>query len=239
MAGVRDAVSAEDLWRSYGRQSVLRSVTLIVPAGRCLAILGPNGSGKSTLLRVLGAALRPRQGWVRIHGDDPFTDPSVRRRLGFVGHEPMLYGGLSVSENLRLLAILYNLPDGPEQAARVCDLMGVDQPTALVRSLSRGSRQRAALARALLHRPAVLLLDEPFTGLDPGGADDLVRILREFCREGGATIMTTHSAAEALRVADDAAVLAGGRLTAPSALAGMDPEALRFWYGEAITGGHR
>ena len=151
----------------------------------------------------------------------------------------MLYGGLSVSENLRLLAILYNLPDGPEQAARVCDLMGVDQPTALVRSLSRGSRQRAALARALLHRPAVLLLDEPFTGLDPGGADDLVRILREFCREGGATIMTTHSAAEALRVADDAAVLAGGRLTAPSALAGMDPEALRFWYGEAITGGHR
>jgi ABC-type multidrug transport system ATPase subunit len=239
VAGDRDAVYAEDLWRSYGRAPVLRSVTLKVPAGRCLAILGPNGSGKSTLLRVLGAALRPRRGRVRIHGDDPFTDPSVRRRIGFVGHEPMLYGGLSVGENLRLLAILYNLPDGYERAAGVCDLMGIDQPAALVRSLSRGSQQRAALARALLHRPAVLLLDEPFTGLDPGGADDLNRTLREFCRDGGAAVMTTHSAAEALRVADDAAVLAGGRLTAPSALAGMDPEALRAWYGEAIAGDHR
>ncbi len=239
MAGARDAVSAEDLWRSYGREPVLRSVTLMVPAGRCLAILGPNGSGKSTLLRVLGAALRPRQGRVRIYGDDPFTDPSVRRRIGFVGHEPMLYGGLSVSENLRLLSILYNLPDGSERAARVCDLMGIDQPAALVRSLSRGSRQRAALARALLHRPAVLLLDEPFTGLDPGGTDALGRTLREFCRDGGAAIMTTHSAAEALRVADDAAVLAAGRLTAVSALAGLDPEAVRSWYGEAVAGGHR
>jgi heme exporter protein A len=239
VAGARDAVSAEDLWRSYGRQPVLRSVTLMVPAGRCLAILGPNGSGKSTLLRVLGAALRPRRGRVWILGDDPFTDPSVRRRIGFVGHEPMLYGGLSVSENLRLLALLYGLSDGPERTARVCDLMGIDQPTALVRSLSRGSQQRAALARALLHRPAVLLLDEPFTGLDPGGADDLGRLLREFCREGGTTIMTTHNAAEALRVADDAAVLAGGRLTVPSALTGMDPAALRSWYGEATAGSHR
>jgi len=151
----------------------------------------------------------------------------------------MLYGGLSVSENLRLLAILYDLSDGRERAARVCDLLGIDQRTALVRTLSRGGQQRAALARALLHRPAVLLLDEPFTGLDPGGADDLDQILREFCREGGAIIMTTHSAAEALRVAHEAAVLTGGRLTAPSALAGMDPEALRSWYGEAAGGGHR
>jgi heme exporter protein A len=232
-------VSAEDLWRNYGRQPVLRSVTLTVPAGRCLAILGPNGSGKSTLLRVIGATLRPRRGRVRILGGDPFADPSVRRRIGFVGHEPMLYGGLTVSENLCLLAILYDLRDGPERTARVCDLMGIDQPTALVRSLSRGSQQRAALARALLHRPAVLLLDEPFTGLDPGGADDLGRILREFCREGGATIMTTHNAAEALRVADDGAVLVGGRLTIPSALGGMDPAALRSWYGEATVESQR
>jgi heme ABC exporter ATP-binding subunit CcmA len=239
VAGAPDAIAAEDLWRSYGRERVLRGVSLAMPAGRSLAILGPNGSGKSTLLRVLGAVVHPRRGRVSIYGDDPFTNPSARRRIGFVGHEPMLYGGLSVIENLRLLAILYGLSDGLERAAQVCALLGIDRPTALVRSLSRGSQQRAALARALLHRPTVLLLDEPFTGLDLGGADGLGRILREFCRDGGAVLMTTHSAAEALRAADDAAVLAGGRLTAMRALTGMDPEALRSWYGAASGGGSR
>ena len=239
MAGAPDAIAAEDLWRSYGRERVLRGVSLAMPAGRSLAILGPNGSGKSTLLRVLGAVVHPRRGRVSIYGDDPFTNPSARRRIGFVGHEPMLYGGLSVIENLRLLAILYGLSDGLERAAQVCALLGIDRPTALVRSLSRGSQQRAALARALLHRPTVLLLDEPFTGLDLGGTDGLCRILREFCRDGGAVLMTTHSAAEALRAADDAAVLAGGRLTAMRALTDMDPEALRSWYGAATGGGSR
>jgi ABC-type multidrug transport system ATPase subunit len=151
----------------------------------------------------------------------------------------MLYGGLSVIENLRLLATLYELADGPARAARVCELLGVDRPATLVRSLSRGSQQRAALARALLHRPAVLLLDEPFTGLDLGGAEGLARILREFCRDGGAIILTTHSAAEALRVADHAAVLIDGRLSAPRVLAGMDVETLRSWYVDAAGGGDR
>jgi heme exporter protein A len=239
VAGASDAIAAEDLWRSYGRQRVLRGVSLVMPAGRCLAILGPNGSGKSTLLRVLGAVVHPRRGRVSIYGDDPFTNLSARRRIGFVGHEPMLYGGLSVIENLRLLAILYGLSDGLERAAQVCALLGIDRPTALVRSLSRGSQQRASLARALLHRPTVLLLDEPFTGLDLGGADGLGQILREFCRDGGAILMTTHSAAEVLRAADDAAVLAGGRLTAMRALTGMDVEALRSWYAAATGGGPR
>jgi len=218
---------------------VLRGASLTLPAGRCLAILGPNGSGKSTLLRVLAAALRPRRGRVRICGADPFTDPSTRGRIGFVGHEPMLYGGLSVTENLHLLAVLYVLADGRERAAHLCHLLGIDRPTTLVRSLSRGSQQRAALARALLHRPAVLLLDEPFTGLDLGVADRLDRLLREFCRDGGAIVMTTHSAAEALRVADDAAVLIGGRLSALNGLAGLDLDGLRSWYVEATTGGPR
>ena len=239
MADARDAVAADDLWRSYGRQRVLRGVRLAVRPGRCLAILGPNGSGKSTLLRVLGAVLRPRPGRVRIHGDDPFADPGIRRRIGFVGHEPMLYGGLSVLENLRLLAALYDLPEGPQRAARICETLGITRPAALVRSLSRGNLQRAALARALLHRPTVLLLDEPFSGLDLAGADDLCRILREVRRDGGAIILTTHGAAEALLVADEAAVLTAGRLSPPRALAGMDGEALRTWYVHTSSGADR
>jgi len=233
------AVSADDLWYSYGRHRVLRGIDLAVADGRGLAVLGPNGSGKSTLLRVLAAMARPRAGRVRVHGGDPYADPGVRGRIGFVGHEPMLYRGLSVAENLRLLAALYDLPDGLERAARLCQLFRIDHPGALVRTLSRGVQQRAALARALLHRPKILLLDEPFTGLDPDGADDLCRILEDFRREGGAVVVTAHSEAEALRVADEAAVLAAGRLTVPRALRDVSAEALRAWYAEVAGGAAR
>lgn len=151
----------------------------------------------------------------------------------------MLYRGLSVMENLRLLSALYDLSDGAERAARLCDHLRIDRPGALVRTLSRGMQQRAALARALLHRPTVLLLDEPFTGLDPDGADDLTRILGEFRRDSGALVVTAHSGAEALRVADDAAVLSAGRLTAPRALGGVNAETLRAWYAQVAGGAGR
>ncbi len=151
----------------------------------------------------------------------------------------MLYRGLSVTENLLLFAALYELPDGPARAARLCDLLRIDRPTALIRTLSRGMQQRAALARALLHRPRVLLLDEPFTGLDPDGAGDLCRILEGFRQEGGAVVVTAHSEAEALRVADEAAVLVAGRLTAPRGLVDVTAEALRAWYAEVGGGSVR
>lgn len=233
------AISADGLWYRYGRQPVLRGVDLAVASGTGLAVLGPNGSGKSTLLRILAAMARPRAGRIRLRGSDPFADPSVRARVGFLGHEPMLYRGLSVTENLRLLAALYELPDAPARAAHLCHLLRIDRPGALVRTLSRGMQQRAALARVLLHRPEILLLDEPFTGLDPDGADDLCRILEEFRREGGAVVVTAHSEAEALRVADHAAVLVGGRLTAPRALREVTAEALRAWYADVAGGAVR
>lgn len=238
MAVATVAISADELWYGYGRHRVLRGVNLAVAAGRSLAVLGPNGSGKSTLLRVLAAMARARAGRIRVYGRDPYADPGVRGRIGFVGHEPMLYRGLSVTENLHLLAALYDLSDGPERAARLCRLFRIDRPGTLVRTLSRGMQQRAALARALLHRPKILLLDEPFTGLDPDGADDLCRMLGEFRREGGAAVVTAHSEDEALRVADEAAVLAAGRLTLPRALRDVTAEALRAWYAE-VAGGAR
>lgn len=236
MAVATVAISADELWYTYGRHRVLRGVGLAVAAGRGLAVLGPNGSGKSTLLRVLAALSRATAGRIRVYGRDPHADPSVRRTIGFVGHEPMLYRGLSVTENLHLLAAMYDLADAPERAARLCQLFRIDRPGALVRTLSRGMQQRAALARALLHRPMVLLLDEPFTGLDPDGADDLCRILDQFRREGGALVVTAHSEAEALRVADEAAVLAAGRLTVSRALRDVTAEALRAWYAEVAGG---
>ncbi|HLW59689.1 MAG TPA: ABC transporter ATP-binding protein [bacterium] len=231
------AVLAEDLWRGYGRTRVLRGVNVAVPPHAALAVLGPNGSGKSTLLRVLAAALRPARGRVLIAGSDLFAIPEERRRVGLVTHEPMLYGGLSVLENLHLLATLYGLPDGRDRAREVCDLLGIARRADPVRGLSRGVQQRAALARAVLHRPAVLLLDEPFSGLDPEGIAGVTGILGDFCRGGGALILTTHSPAEALSVAASAAVLIGGRLTPLRSIGGMPVEAVRAWYLDAVAGG--
>ena len=228
--GPAASVYADGLWRGYGRQRVLRGVSLTVPPGRCLAILGPNGSGKSTLLRVLAALLHPSRGQLRICGQDPFADLRARRCVGLVAHEPMLYGGLSVMENLRLLGALYGLPHGAARASAVCDLLGIQRRFDPVRGLSRGVQQRAALARALLHRPAVLLLDEPFSGLDPEAADGLCGILRGFRNDGGAIILTTHSPAEAQSVADAAAAHVVGQLAPAQALAGVALESLRAWY---------
>ncbi len=231
------AVLAEDVWRTLGRERVLRGACVAVPPCGGVAILGPNGAGKSTLLRVLAAVLRPQRGRVRIFGEDPWTSPGARRKIGFVGHEPMLYGGLSTLENLRLFASLYGLPDGPARTAAVCDLLAIRRRHDPVRTLSRGMQQRAALARAIVHRPQVLLLDEALTGLDPEAARCLDEFLGEFRATGGALVLTTHSPAEALRLCDRAHVLAGGRLSDARQLAGLDAEAVEGWYRTAALSG--
>ncbi len=224
------AVAAEDVWRAFGRERVLRGIRVAVPPCSGVAILGPNGAGKSTLLRVLAGVLRPQHGQVRIHGEDPRISPDARRKIGFVAHEPMLYGGLSVLENLQLFASLYDLPDGRARAEAMCDLLDIRRRHDPVRSLSRGMQQRAAVARAVVHRPSVLLLDEAMTGLDPEAAQRLYEFLAGFRSAGGTAVLTTHSPAEALRVADRAYVLAGGRLSDVQPLAGLDADGVQAWY---------
>ncbi len=236
-AGDHAAVSAVDVWKSYGRDRVLRGISIEVSPGSGIAILGPNGAGKSTLLRVLAALLRPLRGAVRIQGRDPWADPEARGGVGFVGHEPMLYGGLSALENLRLFAALYGAEDPRARAAWACDLVGLTRRDDPVRVLSRGLVQRAALARALVHRPAVLLLDEPFAGLDLDAAARFADYLRTFRSHGGALVLATHHAAEALRGAGDAYVLVDGRLIGPQPLVRMDAAALEGWYRSAGRAG--
>ncbi|HKX17596.1 MAG TPA: heme ABC exporter ATP-binding protein CcmA, partial [bacterium] len=199
------AIGARDLWRAFGRERVLRGASVDVPRGGGLAVFGPNGSGKSTLLRVLAGLLRPQRGAVLVAGEDLFADYRVRRRLGFVGHEPMLYGGLTVRENLRLFSALYDLASPDARIDELCALLGlVPHRETPAGRLSRGLGQRAAVARALLHRPDVLLLDEPFAGLDPEAGAQLTAHLLEFRRAGGTVVLATHQAAEALRVCGEA-----------------------------------
>ena len=225
------AIGGRDLWRAFGRERVLRGTSIEVPRGGGLAVFGPNGSGKSTLLRVLAGLLRPQRGAVVVAGEDLFADHRVRRRLGFVGHEPMLYGGLTVRENLRLFSALYDLASPDARIDELCALLGlVPHRETPVGRLSRGLGQRAAVARALLHRPDVLLLDEPFAGLDPDAGTQLAVHLVEFRRGGGTVVLATHQAGEALRVCGEARALRGGRLGPALALAGLDAEAVDAWY---------
>ncbi len=224
------AVSAEDVWKTFGSASILRGVSLSVAPGSASAILGPNGSGKSTLLGVLAALLRPSRGRVYVHGEDPFAEPAVRTMIGFVAHEPMLYGRLSALENLQLFASLYGLRNPRARAEEACDLIGLRRLHDPVHRLSRGLQQRAALARAIVHTPQLLLLDEPLTALDPEGRERLRAILHTVRARAGTIIMATHSPDEALLLAERGYVLTGGRLGDPLPLGGLNAEALQSWY---------
>lgn len=210
----RMAVEARGVKKAFGRTWALRGVDLVVEPGECVALLGPNGSGKTTLLRILATLIRPAEGSVRIFGRDPRREgEACRRLLGFVGHDSFLYGSLSVSENLQFYASLFGLPDIPARTEEVLEALGLQRRAHdLVRTLSRGLQQRVAIASALLHDPRLVLLDEPFTGLDAQASRSLGEMLASLRGQGKAIIMATHNLTEGLEVCDRAVILLEGRV---------------------------
>ena len=172
-----DAVACSGLVRRFGERLVLDRLDMRVGAGERLLLTGPNGSGKTTLLRVIATVLRPQGGQVRVWGRPlPGEARRVRADIGYVGHEPLVYPALTVGENLELYASLYGV--GGERVGEVLDRVGLAaRRRDPVADLSRGMRQRLALARATLHRPALLLLDEPTAGLDDDGRERLRQLL--------------------------------------------------------------
>jgi len=179
----------------FGDLAALRSVSLRIEAGESVFIYGPNGAGKTTLLRILATLARPAEGQALFNGGEIHSSPArARARIGFVSHSTFLYGDLTTRENLRLAATLFGLSEAKERIAAVLETFGMenraDEP---VRRLSRGLQQRATLARALLHDPEFLLLDEPFTGLDAASAEKLESLLRRLPGEGKAVVFSTHS----------------------------------------------
>lgn len=210
MDGQPPAIELAGLTRYFGERTALREVSLQVPAGATLAVLGRNGAGKSTLLRILATLLRPHSGEVSVLGEPlPRRGWAVRGRLGLLGHDPLLYRDLTGRENLLYHARLHRVPEA--RIAEVLAAVGMqgrdDEP---VRMLSRGMVQRLAIARAVLHRPALLLLDEPRANLDPG-ASELVEPL--IGRASGLTrVLTSHDPRAALAEADLVLALKGGRV---------------------------
>jgi heme ABC exporter ATP-binding subunit CcmA len=230
-----NAVAVDGVWKFYGDYPALRDVKLEAAAGTCLALIGRNGAGKTTLLRILGGFSRPGRGSVRICGAAP-RDTATRRRIGFIGHGISVYDELSAIENLTLFARLYGLREPRKAATEWLERTGLDRVAGgLVREFSRGMRQRLAVARAFLHDPSVLLLDEPFTALDDRAIAVLQRLLREGLAEGKTIVMSTHQLREALELATDVALLNRGKVAfsgprTPEMVA--DPGFLYARYGE-------
>jgi heme exporter protein A len=204
---------ARGVRRSFGRVRVLHDIDLSLTPGDVLAVAGPNGAGKSTLLRVLAGLMRPTAGEVRMLGRSPAGDAAgTRRAIGLLSHQTLLYDDLTLVENLTFAARLYGLPRPAETARDALDAAGLgaragDSP----RRLSRGLLQRAALARALLHDPRVLLLDEPFTALDATSADRLRADLGDRRAAGVGLVIVTHHLAEVWDLATRVAVMVEGR----------------------------
>lgn len=206
-------LEAAGLTRRFGPVRALDGVDLVVHRGETLAVVGPNAAGKTTLLRCLAGLMRPTTGTVSVLGRVlARDDPGARRPIGLLSHQPLLYGDLTVRENLRFTARLYALPDPAGAAEAALARAGLaDRGDSRPRELSRGLLQRAALARALVHEPGILLLDEPFTGLDAGAAASLRALLAERAPAALATVIVTHQPAEVWALATHVGVLRAGR----------------------------
>jgi len=206
------AVAVDSVWKYFGDYPALRDVKFTIAAGQCVALLGRNGAGKTTLLKILAGLSRPARGTIRIFGEDSRAE-HVRARIGVLGHGIAIYDELSAIENLRLFGRLYSLPDPARSASDWLDRTGLGNVRhSLVREFSRGMRQRLAVARAFLHDPDVLLLDEPFTALDDRAIAVLQSVLRDAISQGRTVIMSTHQLREALELATHCVLLARGRL---------------------------
>ncbi len=208
------ALEADNVSKFFGDLPALRGVTLHVEPGDSVLLYGPNGAGKTTLLRTLAALSRPDEGQVLFGGQPLRHDSNAAKSLiGFVSHAPYLYGELTGRENLRFFGRLYRLSALDAKVDRALDLFAVrHRADELVRNLSRGLQQRMTLARALLHDPAFVLLDEPFTGLDADSARHLEQLLTRLPAEGKALVFSTHNYDQGAAIARRLVALEKGRI---------------------------
>lgn len=206
-------IEAGQLVRRYGRLVALDRVSLTVAPGESVALFGPNGAGKSTLLRILATLLRPTAGDLALFGRrGAGARRPARRRIGFLAHESFLYPDLTPAQNLGFYARLYGVAEPRRRVAELLDAVGVvgwaHRP---LRTLSRGLEQRCAVARVLLHEPDLILLDEPFTGLDADGVAMLLGVLHDAVGRGSAVLLSTHDVDLGLAIARRAVLLQRGR----------------------------
>ncbi len=238
VGAVEPLVEVEALVRTFGHRRALAGVDFALSAGECLALFGPNGAGKTTLLRVLAGLLKPTAGRARIAGVQLPAGAEARAAVGLISHNSMLYEALTARENVEFVARLYGLPNPRVAAADALRQMRIDdRGETMVRALSRGMQQRVSIARAVVHGPRVLLLDEPYSGLDEGGASALTALLGELRRSGAALIIVTHNLAEGLALATQSAIMQAGRFVHHELEPTADHGAYAARYRALVTSG--
>jgi heme exporter protein A len=203
-----------DVTKTFGRFTALRTLSLGVSRGEFLTVVGRNGAGKTTFLKIVSSIIRSYTGDVFIAGKNlRQAGEETRRSIGFVSHESLLYKDLSVRDNLSFYARMYGVPDRKRRVDEIIRRADLEAKSAvLVRALSRGLKQRLSLARAFIHEPSILLLDEPYTGLDERASEILDRFLLEFRGAGGTTVMATHDIDRGWRLSDRVVVFEHGRI---------------------------
>jgi len=207
-------ISVNKVDKIFGARWALRNISFTVEPGQIVALVGPNGAGKTTLLRIIATLSRPSSGEIFI-GRIPVAQHAAAARgaIGFVGHQTFMYDNLTGEENLRLFARLHDVANVGERVRQVAAQVGIEHRLKdVTRTLSRGLQQRLTLARMLLHEPAVLLLDEPYTGLDKIAADQLDAIMLAAKNQGRAVLFSTHDLERGLGIADRAIVVQNGRI---------------------------
>jgi heme ABC exporter ATP-binding subunit CcmA len=225
-------LAADRLRKAYGPSVVLEDVSLELRAGQCLALLGPNGAGKTTLLRILATLLRPTAGTVTVGGVDAVKNPeAARAMMGMIAHGSHVYEDLTAIENLRFWTVMRGGDASPARLVAALQQVELDAVAGeRVRTFSAGMKRRLALARVALGNARLLLLDEPFTGLDRQAQKWLGEFLMSFKAGGGAAIVATHSFGGGLGVADRVAILAGGRLMVDRPCADLSWDDVRRLY---------
>jgi heme ABC exporter ATP-binding subunit CcmA len=220
------AVAADGVWKYFGDYPALRGANFEVVKGECVALLGRNGAGKTTLLRILARLSKATKGEVRVFG-----------RIGYLGHGIGVYDDLSALENLTLFAQLSGLANPAQAAGQALEHVGLSRvKDGLAREFSRGMRQRLAIARAFLHDPDLLILDEPFTSLDDRAVSVLQQLLTSARARGSTIVMSTHQIREAMELASGVALLERGRVVFAGPRSNemlLDPGWLYRTYGES------
>jgi heme exporter protein A len=231
-------IQAERLRKTYGPTAVLDGVSLELRSGQGLTLLGANGTGKTTLLRIIATLLRPSSGTLRVAGADAVKEPDAARgAIDMVGHGSWVYEDLTALENLRFWAVMGGHDAGRGRLRAALEQVELDASAdRRARTFSAGMKRRLALARVLLGRARLLLLDEPFTGLDRAGRKWLSEFLLSFKARGGALVVATHSFQAGVGVADRVAILSGGRIVLDRPASELGDEDLRRLYDELAMG---
>ncbi|HUQ99727.1 MAG TPA: heme ABC exporter ATP-binding protein CcmA [Gemmatimonadaceae bacterium] len=235
---ITSLLDAVGLTRSFDTRRAVDGVSFRLALGECLALFGPNGAGKTTLLKMLAGLIRPTAGRALLNGVPLGADASSRAQLGFISHHTMLYSALSARENVTFAARLYGVANVDAEVESSLHRMSMlDRADTPVRLLSRGMQQRVSIARAMVHRPKLVLADEPFNGLDDNGASALTTLLRELRAGGTLLVIVTHNIAEGLALATRAAVMNRGKFVIEEPAVAADAVSFMRRYRDAIANG--